>query len=571
MKKIHFFFLGFILFIAFFLRFYKLGEVPYGFYQDESAIGYNAFSINQTGKDEYGNSFPLYFKSFGDYKLPVYIYLTAISEKIFGVNEFAVRFPSAFFGLLSVLLMFFFVKELMKNRLTQIEKQINADHLALLSAFLFAINPWALDYNRATFEVSVSLFLFLLGSYLILKSFEKKAFTFFLFGTLSFVLSLYSYNLTRLLAPVLYFLLLIINKDKLKILGKKEIIATLIILFIALFPFLKSLFQSGGVSSASGTLIFSSASVQAPLLEFKSYFVNSPFLSKLFFNNLELTFFQYLKNIISYLSGAFFFVSGSTHGNHGIGNFGQFYIFELPLVAITFIKIIREKLKWTYFLLFWAVAVILVAGLTRGIPHATRSFFLIIPFEVLSAIGTLFFLNWLKNIKSFNYKIFILSISFIFVVYNLVYYFSSYYVRFPILYAKSWRSEDKTLSLYIKENQQKYDKIIFDKQAGFIYTSLLFYLQYPPSEFQSLVTREPDDSEGFSAVKSFGKYEFKDITSSDYKMKRTLIVTTIDQKPNNIPSLMTLYYPKRPVVLSVGQNIIQYPVKDTAYVLVETK
>src|SRR5258706_1583069 len=90
-----------IFLLALFLRFYKLTEIPNGFNQDESSIGYNAYSILRTGKDEYGKSFPVYFKSFGDQKLPVYIYLTAATESIFGLNEFAVRFPSAALGTLT--------------------------------------------------------------------------------------------------------------------------------------------------------------------------------------------------------------------------------------------------------------------------------------------------------------------------------------------------------------------------------------------------------------------------------------------------------------------------------------
>src|SRR3990167_8742234 len=74
-----------ILVLAGFLRMYRLGDIPNGLYQDETAIGYNAYSILQTGKDEYGKTFPLYFQSFGDWKLPVYIYVTVPSVAFFGV------------------------------------------------------------------------------------------------------------------------------------------------------------------------------------------------------------------------------------------------------------------------------------------------------------------------------------------------------------------------------------------------------------------------------------------------------------------------------------------------------
>jgi len=560
--KRDFFIIFFIFLIAFVLRFYKLGEVPFGFYQDESAIGYNAFSIIETGKDEYGKSFPVYFKSFGDYKLPIYIYSTIIPIKIFGLNEFAVRFPSAFFGFLSVIIFYFFIKKITKEK-----------NLSIIATALFSFNPWLLHYNRATFEVSICLFLFLLGGLLLYKSFEKKSLFSFLIGTFCFIINIYTYNLTRFLSPILYFLIIGLNIKEFKFIKKKEIIITFIFLLISLAPFLKTFFTSGGVSSASGTLIFSSAKVLAPLSEFRSYFIDLPSVfSKLFFNSYELIFWQYLKNIVSYFSTSFFFVSGSEHGNHGIGDFGLFYIFEFPLIIFGLVKIIREKNKWFNLFLLWGLLVILVSSLTRDIPHATRSFFLIVPFEIISAIGLLDFVNNIKNIKKKYLKQVIFIASIIFVFYNYVYYFSSYYVRFPVLYAKSWKAEDRNVSLYIKDNQNKYDKIIFDRSTGFVYTSLLFYLKYNPFDFQNNVVRLPDDSEGFSIVKSFGKYEFKDVDwEKDYKKSKVLIVTTSERKPKEFSSLRTFYYPKKPVVVSLGQDIYQYPIEEAAYILVETK
>lgn len=559
MKYKLFFILIFL--IAFVLRFYKLGEIPLGFYQDESAIGYNAYSIVETGKDEYGKKLPVYFKSFGDYKLPVYIYSTIIPIKIFGLNEFAVRFPSAFFGLLSVAIFYFFVFEITKEK-----------KLALVSSFLLSINPWSLDYNRATFEVSISLFFFLLGGLLLLKAFNKKFVGGFILGTICFVISFYSYNLTRLLAPVLYVLILSFNSKKLKELGKKEIVLTGIISLILIIPFVKTLFGNGGVSSASGTLIFSSASVLAPLTEIRSYFVGLPtLLSKLLFNNMDLVLWHYLENIVSYFSTSFFFVSGSSHGNHGIGNFGQFYIFEFFFIIVALVKGIREKIKYFNFFLLWGLVVILIASLTRDVPHATRSFFLIAPFEVLSALGFIEIINWIF-VKKKVYRILFLTFLSLFIFYNMSYYFASYYIRFPILYAKAWRLEDKNLSLYIRENESKYSRVVFDDKSGFMYTSLLFYLKYSPSEFQKTVIREKDDSEGFSKVKSFGKYEFNDINSNYYQPgEKILFITSPDKKPDNSTYLETFYYPKRPIVFSVGQNIMQYPEQETAYAVFEKK
>lgn len=104
-----------ILFLAAFLRLYKISEVPPGVNRDEASIGYTAYSLMQTGKDEYGKPFPLSFQSFGDWKLPLYIYATIPFIKLFGLNELAVRLPSALAGTLTVLLTFFLVQELFKS------------------------------------------------------------------------------------------------------------------------------------------------------------------------------------------------------------------------------------------------------------------------------------------------------------------------------------------------------------------------------------------------------------------------------------------------------------------------
>ncbi len=545
-----------ILFLAFLLRFYKLGEVPNGLYQDETAIGYNAFSILQTGKDEYGKSFPLYFKSFGDWKLPVYIYSTLIPVKFFGLNEFSVRLSSALAGFLTVVLFYFYLKLISKD-----------EKLSLISTALLAINPWHLHYSRATFEVSLCLLFFISGALLLHLFFEKGRKFCFLPATILFILALYSYNLTRLLSPVLFLLFLLYYRKKLNEVSLLNLILTTITGVLLLIPFILTLLSGGGVSSAGGTLFFSSNAVWAPLLEFRSYLVNLPsFFTSLFFNRVFLNLWQYLNNVASYFSVNFFFISGSAHGNHGIGNLGQFYLFELPLIILGIIKLgleIREGKRWPKIFFFWAAVTILVASLTRESPQATRSFFMVLPVEVISGVGLIYV--WTNFRKSL-----ILLIPLI--IFNLVFYFNSYYYRFPIYYAKAWRVGDRDVSLYLKENESKYEKVIFDTPAGFIYTSLLFYLPFSSEEFQRTVMREPDDTEGFSVVKSFGKYQFKEVDwrKDYYKDKKTLIITTSDRKPDDVPPLKTFYYPRRPVVFSVKEKIMQYPIEEIAYVLVET-
>ena len=137
---------------GFFLRIYKLETAPAGATVDEANFGYIAYSLLQTGKDEHGVKSPLVFKAFGDQKMPLQAYLLMPSVATFGLNNFATRFPSAFFGSLSVILIYF----LCRNYKISI--------LAGVCASLFwAISPITFILSRFAYESNIALTFFLAG------------------------------------------------------------------------------------------------------------------------------------------------------------------------------------------------------------------------------------------------------------------------------------------------------------------------------------------------------------------------------------------------------------------------
>lgn len=546
-----------ILLLGSILRLYNLATIPNGLYQDETAISFNAHSIVTTGKDEHNRYYPFYFESFGDQKLPVYIYVTALSQQLFGVNEFAVRFPSTLFGILSLAALFFFV--------LQLTKRID---LSLLSAFMLSINPWHIHYSRATFEVSIVLFLFLAGTTALLKAFEKKSPGLLVISTISFIISLYSYNLTRILSPFVFISLIILFRKQLKLIPLWEIASVIVIFILGLLPVLMTILNPGGIQSASGTLITSSAQVQAPLIEFRSYIAHIPILNKLF-NYYTLTFAQYVKHIIHYFSLDFFFISGSSHGNHGIGTHGLFYLFDLLFISIGFFSVINKHKKWFWPLLIIGSLTVLVAALTRESPHATRSFTLLMILPVFSAVGLLTCISWIKRMKR-SIQVSALLFGVGICGFSVISFFTSYFIRFPIAYAKEWRAADRELLLWLKNNEYKYDQIIIDPDSGLIYTSILHYLQITPTSFLETVQRNPPDSEGFTQVTAFGKYRYRSINwQEDLQKPRTLYITLETSKPKEIPAVYTAYLPKRPVVISLKQELLQFPVTEPIYVAVE--
>ena len=153
-----------ILLLAAVLRLWNLGSIPPHLTPDEAALGYNAYSILKTGRDEHGQLLPIIFKSFGDYKPGLYVYLTAPFVAVFGLSEFAVRLPSALAGIFAVWFIYLIIKKLFTDH----------QSLATIAAFLLAISPWHIHFSRGAWEINVSLTLTLAGVYFFIKSLKEQ-------------------------------------------------------------------------------------------------------------------------------------------------------------------------------------------------------------------------------------------------------------------------------------------------------------------------------------------------------------------------------------------------------------
>src|SRR3989344_1981334 len=155
-----------IISLAAVLRFYQLGGNPPSLDWDEVSLGYNAYSIITTGADEFSNTFPLLsIRSFNDYKPPMYVYALIPSLLLFGKTDFAIRFPSALAGTLTILFTYLLVRQLFTDR-----------KLASISALLLSISPWHLQFSRIAFEANLALFFFVAGMFFLIKSFTKPWF-----------------------------------------------------------------------------------------------------------------------------------------------------------------------------------------------------------------------------------------------------------------------------------------------------------------------------------------------------------------------------------------------------------
>lgn len=84
------------------LRLLFLDKAPNTFSLDEVSNAYDAYSILETGRDRYGNPWPVFFRGLNDDREGLYIYLMVPLIKFFGLNEFSARLCSGIISILTI-------------------------------------------------------------------------------------------------------------------------------------------------------------------------------------------------------------------------------------------------------------------------------------------------------------------------------------------------------------------------------------------------------------------------------------------------------------------------------------
>ncbi len=459
-----------ILVISFFLRFYKLTSYPVSLSMDEVAIGYNAYSILITGKDEWNESLPLAFRSANDYKPPVNIYLTIPSIIFFGFTEFAIRFPVAFLSALTPLVFYFLLKSLGQKQKT-----------CLFGAFWMAILPWHIHYSRASFEAITGLFFLLLGTTTFLQYINKRKTYFILIATTSFSLSVWSYHAPRLFVPLFVLFLIILFWSKLKNIPKKDLFSSLILVTVFALPFLKLLFFTPAIKTrANVTSILNEPSLAANLST--SY----PDLSHFIFDhNIPKIIFHWLGKYLNYFDLNFWLNQGLRFTPPDYFDVGLILPVDIILFVAGIIFIFKSKSsKIKKITLFWFLLGPLPASLAMNDQHSLRSLLW------LPAFGIIISLGFQKLLEKSSRRLFLLY--FPILIINFIYAANIYTIQFPHFFSEYWQFGYKEVSQFVCDNSYKYDKIhisdTFGSQGplntGLPYLYYLTYCQYDPATFQ---------------------------------------------------------------------------------------
>lgn len=440
------FLLVLIIFLAGALRIWQIDKNPPALFIDEVSNGYNAYSLLKTGKDEYGNFLPLTIRAFGDYNPALSAYLLIPSIAVFGLNELAVRLPSALLGTLTVAAVFFLALKVFQSR-----------KAAFLSSFFLAISPWHLQFSRYDHEANFMLSFSVIGITLLLYSVKKKSLL--ILSALSFGLCLNSYHASKVWVPLIVLAIAIIyHKELLK--NKKYLLISLVIIVISALPFMINIQNS--LIRAQSVGIINSKESPLPL---------------------------FLNGYLSHFAPNFLFIEGDLIGRHSVSGMGQLYVFELPLILLGIIQILKTKNKSQEmkFILAWLILAPIPAALATPTPHALRSLNLVPVFAMLSAFGLNSIIEF--KIPSLFKKVAILALGFV-AFYNIATYFHLYYKHEPTLKAADWRYGYKQMVEFVNQVKKDGQTVAITNYFGQPYIYVLFYTKFDPKLYQELGNKD---------------------------------------------------------------------------------
>lgn len=527
-----------IVILASILRLWQLGKVPSSPDWDEASLGYNAYSIMQTGKDEYGKFLPVVLRSFDDYKPALYTYLVIPFIKLVGLNIYAVRLPAALFGILAVLATFFLVKELFSRV-----------KIALLVSFFLAISPWHLQFSRIAFESGVGMAFNIFSALFFIKGLKKPFYL--LASSILMGLSLYIYQSEKVFTPILAVILIGVFRKQLFSISKKYLAVALIIGAIISLPMINFTFTNKeALARAKGVSVFadSTALLKENVQKLVEDKKNNDLIG-LVLDNRRIVFAKtVIAGYLSHFDLNWLFITGDLARHHA-PNMGLLYLWDLPFLFIGIFVLLFGKFdrKAKLLLSLWFLASPIPASITSGVPHAVRTLNFLPIFQIFTAIGVLFAANFISNIKyqiaKIHLKYLIFTVCFLFLIFNFLYYLNQYFVQQNYFNASEWQYGYENSITAVKKIENNYKKIVVSNQPPMdqSYIFFLFYLQYSPSLYQK---EAQYSSGGFRENHAFGKFEFRPINwDKENKNGETLYIGRPNDFQDSANILTRVSYP----------------------------
>ncbi len=407
-------------------------------------------------------------------------------------------------------------------------------YIALLSALLLAISPWHLQLSRAGWEANIALTILLSGVLLVLRSREHPRLLTVCW--IPFVLTMYTFNSARYVAPLLGLLFFFWVRKKMlryKRLAAIGIVAACILL-VPLVPHLISpearlrfaevnIFSDLSIIERSNTRIASDGNT---------------IFSKVFHNRRVGFTIEYLKHFFDHFQPWFLFIRGDGNPKFSLQEVGQLYIIEAPflLYGVYRLFISDAKVGWT--LVLWVIFALLPASVARETPHALRIENSLPVWQIFIAYGIV---TLVKSLKSKVKSNFVLIAYCLLLIVSFSYFWHNYFNHYAREYASEWQYGYKQAIAQVAVYERGHKRVVISEAYGRSYMYTLFFTRMDPSLYLS-TKKSTFDAAGFYHVFGFGTYIFTEKGIGTFE-ENTLYVSLPSEVAGGARVLSTIYRP----------------------------
>ena len=345
------------------IRIVGLRDLPPGLFCDEAGLGYNAWSLLHTGRDETGAVWPLYVWSFGvSYKNPIFIYSAMLPVGLFGLDEFSVRLTSALFGVLTVV------------GIGLLGRRAFGVAGGLIAALLLAVVPWHVHFSRIAFELITFPALFVLAFAALAAGVHGRPRWLLAAGPL-FSLCLYAYGPAKLFVPAF--------------------------LVGALLVYARRLWAVRGTVAMAVVLMVLTA-MPVAVFDYTHRDRSNQYFSRTTTLNPHQSVEENTRRVVDqyqrFFSRAFLFDSGDPLTRHAVPGFGELYWTFLPLLALGLLWCLWPHRPEGKLFLWWLVLYPIAPALMNEAPSASRGFIGVAGFCLVAAAGATLVLDGLRRL-----------------------------------------------------------------------------------------------------------------------------------------------------------------------------
>lgn len=497
-----------LLLLAAALRLGDLERVPPPLNVDEAVNAYDAYALLKTGRDQWGNRWPITMQAFNDYRRPATIYSAVPFVAVFGLTIFGIRAMAAFWGWMTVLFTYRLARDMFDVR------------VGWAAALMLAISPWHIAFSRLGVEVSGPLLCTLVaGLDFGWRWYRTRQPTWLAAAGIAFGLALYAYTTAQAFVPLLLLVVGAVFRRELWQ-QRRVVLLTGVLLVVIVTPLVVAILRNPDSWNRMNAIsIFADPNAQG----WKTL----------------------LAQWIGHFSPDYLFLRGDAQPVHHAPGFGQLYWIELLLAPLGLYGLLhcRDR-KAMFLLLAWIALGPVPAALTRqdmGSANSMRGIAGLPGWAILSGLGLATVWEWLNPLKFVRSvdipKLLPTGILLGALAWNAGTVLRNYFTVYPVEHARDFEYGIREAMDYVLAYEDDYDTIVLTNWISQPHIFAVFYAHYDPRSFQLL--HAPYGIQLSEKLLWWGaKYRTGDVDQLYYELEHGLFVARPHMLPDVEPVLV---------------------------------